>query len=75
MKVTWEDDDIISGRRFGRKGIKEVHIIGYIVPKEGKNIITVTSLEDGNVWYQGTAPFLAMILNENDYLPVELLNQ
>jgi len=73
MKVTWEEKDIKSGRRFGKPNDNEIHIIGYIVPLEGPNVRTAVSLSDGGAWFQGTNAEMAKMLNSNEYLPVEIL--
>jgi hypothetical protein len=73
MKVTWEADDIVPGRRYSKKGIGEKWIIGYLSDVAGEGRYVSVSDRDGLVTSPGTKEYLANALNEEGYLPVELI--
>lgn len=73
MKVIWEVNDIILGRRYGKPGFIEEWTIGYLAwEHESARYISVSN-QDGMVTNPHTKERLAEILTENDYLPLELL--
>lgn len=72
MKVVWEEEDIMVGRRYSRKGI-ETWLIGFLAGgEEGCNYVSV-SLADGMVSPAETKAGMARKLTEGAYLPVEVL--
>lgn len=73
MKVIWEADDIVTGRRFGMRQVEEKWIIGYISSVEGPARYVTVSDQDGLVTDPCTREYLAQRLNADGYLPLELL--
>jgi hypothetical protein len=59
MQVTWEVEDITPGRRYGKKGIGETWIIGYICAMDGPARYVSVSDHDGLVTEVGTKEQLA----------------
>ena len=73
MKVIWEEDDIIVGRKFMKKGTSEIWIIGYTAFTNGEKYVTV-SLSDGMVTEAINADTMAKRLTQSNYLPIELFD-
>jgi hypothetical protein len=71
----WKAEDIKPGRRYGKKGNKEVWIIGYRADAVVNYKARYVSVSE-NGWMI-TSPYtkeeLAGILNENGYIPMDLL--
>lgn len=74
MKITWETNDIIAGRRAGKSDRVEVWIIGYDPnTPPGKPKWALISTEDGMISRRGlTKEQLASHLNSSGDYPVEL---
>jgi len=74
MKVIWEAGDIRCGRVFGREGITERWMIGYICPESSVSRIVTVSLSDGLVSPQHfDRETLARTLTDGSYMPEEFL--
>ena len=72
MKVIWEEEDIIVGRKFKLPIANETWIIGYIPSCAGKEKYVNISLCDGMVTTPISAEWMASILTDAGYLPIEL---
>ena len=73
MQVIWEDNDIIAGRIYGKKSIKEKWIIGYRSDLLTPGRYVSISLSDGCVTSPLTKESFADMLTRNKYLPQEVL--
>lgn len=76
MKFEWEASDIRPPRRFSKAGIKEVCMLGYVVPAPGEDLnkFVAVSLSDGLVSMPARdAVGMAEVLNRNNYVPLEFL--
>lgn len=74
MKVEWEPDDIIPGRRYGRNGLNEVWLIGYLAEANAPRKFVSISMFDGLVTRALTCEELAAELTHAGYVPVEILD-
>lgn len=72
MKFIWEAKDIVGGRRYGRPGLNEVWIIGYMSDESVPRHVSI-SLSDGMVTEARTKDQLAKALSDDGYMPIELL--
>lgn len=72
MKVIWEEQDIIVGRKFKLPSANETWIIGHIPSRVGKEKYVTISLCDGMVTTPISAEWMASILTDGGYLPIEL---
>lgn len=73
MKVTWENDDIKAGLRFGKASIGERSIIGFDATAKGDKRWVWISLADGYVGERMTKEEFAAHLTEKGYVPEVLL--
>jgi hypothetical protein len=73
MKVEWQESDIRVGRRFGKPGVRERQMIGYLLPEDGPKELVSISLCDGQVNPMANAEKMAAMLTEHGYVPDELL--
>jgi hypothetical protein len=71
----WKAEDIRPGRRYTKKGTEEVWTIGYRADAVAnyKTRYVSVSENDGMVTHPYTKEDLAGILNENGYVPVDIL--
>lgn len=74
MKVEWEESDIVTGRKYSKKGISEIWMIGHVTHLFGAGKYVSVSLSDGMVTDVFTKEDLAKDLTEGEYVPLELLN-
>lgn len=75
MRFVWEENDIICGRKFGKKGVSERYIIGYGYPEKLNKVYYIISLQDGLVSDSGSASSLASDLTQYGYVPFEYLTE
>jgi hypothetical protein len=73
MKVTWEAEDIIPGRRYSKPGIKEIWAIGFLAYESTQERYVSVSNQDGMVTEPKFKENFAADLTEQGYLPVELI--
>jgi hypothetical protein len=73
MKVIWEPVDIVVGRQYSKKDIKENWIIGYLPWIDNDEKFVSISLNDGMVTKPKTRENFAIFLNVEQYLPCELI--
>ena len=74
MKVIWEPEDIVPGRKYGKPGIQEVWMIGYVAGADTWVRYTSISLADGMVLSGScSAEALASKINDGGYIPIELI--
>lgn len=73
MKVTWEAEDIIPGRRYSKPGIQEVWTIGFLAAEQTQVRYVSVSNQDGMVTPPMAKGDLAASLNTSEYIPVELI--
>lgn len=73
MKVEWQESDIRVGRRYGKPGVRERQMIGYVFPASGPRELVCVSLSDGQVSSTLSAEKLAAHLTAQGYVPEELL--
>jgi hypothetical protein len=72
MRIEWEADDIICGRRVGHPDRSEQHMIGYLANVGALDRYVLISLSDGMVSDRYTKEMLAARLNSSAERPVEL---
>lgn len=73
MKIEWEADDIVCGRRVGHHDRSEQHMIGFFVVDAGNpERYALISLSDGMIAGPFTKEKLADLLNKTAEVPVEL---
>lgn len=73
MIVIWEEKDVIVGRKFVSRGASEIWMIGYIPTIAGECKYVLISLNNGMVTEPKLKCELAVTLNNNNSLPVELV--
>ena len=73
MKVTWQEEDIITGRRYGKPGCNETWAIGYLSWVNINQAYVSISNQDGMVSEATSKQGLAEYLNKFGYLPIELI--
>jgi hypothetical protein len=75
MKFQWESKDIKPGRKFGRVGIDEIWMIGYLVEAGYTRYVSV-SMSDGMVATPScNKENMASFLTENRYEPIEFMEK
>jgi hypothetical protein len=72
MKIEWEADDIVCGRRVGHPDRSEQHMIGFLANVAGLDRYVLISLSDGMVSDRYTKEMLAARLNSSAERPIEL---
>lgn len=75
MKVEWEAEDIVPGRRYGKEGLREKWVIGYLSFADGQERYVSISDQDGMVTEPKAKEQMARNLTENGYLPLELIRE
>ena len=75
IDVTWEEKDIVFGTRYGRIGLNEEWLIGYMGCSEGPARYVSISTADGMVTEAITKAAFAARLTENKYIPINLLKK
>lgn len=75
MRVIWEAEDIVVGRRYSKPGLDEEWIIGFIGGMGGPIRYVSISDQDGMVTGPKSKEEIALDLTEAGYLPVELLGK
>ena len=73
MKVIWEPEDIVPGKKYGKPGIQEVWMIGYVAGAGASTKYTRVSLSDGMIVSGCSREDLALEFNDEGYVPVEML--
>jgi hypothetical protein len=71
MKFTWEASDIYANRKYSRKGIQEVWMIGYY--PGSKDQFSSISLTDGMITPLKSKEEMAKELTSEKYVPLEYL--
>ena len=84
VKVTWSEKDIKYGRVVGKVSVIERWMIGYIVISKlcfphsfssPNNTYCLNRLSDGVVIPFASKELLVQILNEGEYLPIEIMGR
>jgi hypothetical protein len=75
VKVIWEAQDIIVGRKFKLPSSNETWMIGYIPSCVGKEKYAKISMSDGMVTDTVGVEYMADSLNADGSLPIELIRE
>jgi len=68
MRYQWEAKDIKAGTRYTRKGIEEVHMVGYLADRLDRQYVSI-SLQDGMVQPSRSVEEWAAVLTAEGYEP------
>jgi hypothetical protein len=75
MKIEWQAEDIVAGRRIAHPGCSEQSLIGFVAAEHRSDhqAFVLISLSDGMVQPPMTAQAVADQLNRNGDMPIEFV--